>query len=265
MKEKIGKIFGTLLFVVLIMCLFYLIFLTNKKTNKGEIKMIELTGNHLLSAKEYLVYAGLSAGSNYGALTLPGIKNKFASHPYISRVDVEDEGNNQVRVYLTEKNIEAVLLASGEPHFLTDDFQVLPMFPNTKFGDLPVVSNPGDNVKIKPLSFLKTYEILEAFKIIEASKLTNENMYRKLSEINLRNGGDIVLSFTGLKPPVLFGHGEAAKKMVYLDLMWNSPEGNNLIDSSEYIDLRFADEIFVGSPVAENNSPGGTHKSGLSE
>ncbi len=265
MKEKIGKILGTLLFVVLISCLFYLIFLSNKKNNKGEIKMIELTGNHLLSEKDYLSFARLGDNSKYGSLTLPEIKNRFASHPYVLRVDVEDAGNNEVKVFLTEKNVEAVLLAAGEPNFITDDFQVLPIFPDAKFSDLPVISNPGNEIKIKPLSYLKSGEIVEAFKIIEASKLTNESMYKKLSEINLRNGGDVVLSFTGLKPPVLFGHGEAAKKMVYLDLMWNSPEGNNLIDSSEYIDLRFADEIFVGSSVAENNSPGDASKTGLGE
>lgn len=227
--------------------------------------MIELTGNHLLSAKEYLAYARLDDKSKFGGLTLADVKNRFANHPYISKVDVEDEGNNQIKVYLTEKNIEAVLLASGEPNFITNDFQILPILPNAKFTDLPVISNIGNTKAIKPLSVLKTDDIVEAFKIIEASKLTNESMFRKLSEINLRNGGDIILSFSGLKPPVLFGHGEAAKKMVYLDLMWNSPEGNNLIDSSEYIDLRFADEIFVGSSVAENNSPGDAHKTGLSE
>ena len=227
--------------------------------------MIELTGNHLLSADEYLAFARLGDKSQYGGLTLPDIKNRFANHPYISKVDVEDEGNNQVKVYLTEKKIEAVLLTAGEPRFITDDFQVLSILPKAKFTDLPVISNPGNEKEIKLLSYLKTEDIVEAFKIIDASWLTNESMSQKLSEINLRNGGDIILSFSGLKPPVLFGHGEAAKKMVYLDLMWNSPEGNNLIDSSEYIDLRFADEIFVGSSVSENNSPSATQKIGLSE
>jgi len=228
--------------------------------------MVELTGNNLLSADEYLTFAMLGDKSKYAGLTLPDIKKRFENHPYVSKVDVEDEGNNRVKVYLKEKNIEAVLLDGGEPHFISGNFEVLPILSNTKFTDLPIISNSGNQNKIKPLSYLKTGNMIEAFKIIEASKLTNENMFKKLSEINLRNGGDIILSFSGLKPPVLFGHGGAAKKMVYLDLMWNSSEeGNDLIDSSEYIDLRFADEIFVEPSVSEINSPAETQKNGLSE
>lgn len=161
---------------------------------------------------------------------------------------MEDLGNQKVKVYLTEKNLEAVLLSAGEPHFISDQFQILPMLPNTKYLDLPVISNPESNQKLELLSYLKTDEIIQSFRIIEAIKLTNENLFKKLSEINLRNGGDIILSISGLKPPVLFGKGEAAKKMVYLDLMLNGmTNSGSLVDSSEYIDLRFANEIYLGS------------------
>ncbi len=263
MKEKTSKVFGLFLFVVLITGLFYLIFFSSKKTTKGEIKMIEISGNQLLPAHEYLTFTKLDNSSKYHSLTLSSIKERFEKHPYIEKVDVEDLGNNKAKVYLTEKNIEAVLLSEGEPRFISDKFQVLPMLPNIKFLDLPVISNPQNNQDVKLLSFLKTDEILQSFRIIEAVKLTNEDMVKKLSEINLRNGGDIILTFSGIKPPVLFGKGEAAKKMVYLDLMLNGmTTGSSLVDSSEYIDLRFANEIFLGAAGTEETA---VHKIGLSE
>jgi hypothetical protein len=78
--------------------------------------------------------------------------------------------------------------------------------------------------------------------------MTNVNMAKRLSEINLRKGGDIILTLSGVKPPVIFGKGEAPKKMVYLDIMWSKIIGqNSLADNSDYIDLRFSDEIFVGT------------------
>jgi len=250
MSEKLGKILGTFVFVVLISCLIYLVFFSNKKTDKGEVKMIEIYGNHLLPVNEYLAFTRLSDSSKYRNLTLQQIKERFESHPYIAEADVEYAGSNTVKVHLTEKNIEAVLLSAGEPNFITDNFQILPLMANTKFMDFPVISNSSFEKEFKPLSYIKTSDIVEAFKIIESAKLTNGNMAKKLSEINLRKGGDIILTFSGIKPPVIFGKGEAAKKMVYLDIMWTKIiEQNSLAVNSDYIDLRFSDEIFVGTSV----------------
>ena len=218
--------------------------------------MIEITGNHLLPKSDYLEFTKLNDSAQFDFLTLPVIKDRFEKHPYIAKVDVEYTGNNSVKVYLTEKNIEAVLLAGSEPQFISDDFHILPMLQDTKAQDIPVISNPQIEKSGALPSLFKTDGMVEAFKIIEAAKLTNENIYKRLSEINLRNGGDIILTISGIKPPVLFGKGEAAKKMVYLDIMWNGMnESSDLMKSSEYIDLRFANEIYVGT----------SDKTGLSE
>jgi cell division septal protein FtsQ len=248
MTEKSGKILGTFVFVVLISCLIYLVFFSNRKTDKGEVKMIEIFGNHLLPVNEYMSYTRLGNSSKFGNLTLQTIKQRFEKHPYVLNADVEFAGSHTVKVHLTEKNIEAVLLSANEPNFITDDFQILPLLPNTKFMDFPVISNPSFEKEMKPLSYIKAYDIVEAFKIIESAKLTNQSMSKRLSEINLRKGGDIILTFSGVKPPVIFGKNEAPRKMVYLDIMWSKIiEQNSLADNSEYIDLRFSNEIFVGA------------------
>jgi hypothetical protein len=131
--------------------------------------------------------------------------------------------------------------------FITDQFELLPLFGNTKFNDLPIISNLPPGEAYKPLSKLNTDEIKQAFKIIDAAKLANEGILKRLSEINLRHGGDIILTFSGIKTPVIFGKNGAAKKLVYLDIIWDDMvSGKNLVENSEYIDLRFANEIYVG-------------------
>lgn len=210
--------------------------------------MIEVSGNNLLPVNDYLAFTGLGDNSKLNGLPLQEIKARFERHPYVLNANVEFAGNNTVKVELTEKNIEAVLLSAGEPDFITGNFQVLPLLPNTKFTDFPVISNSSIQGEIKPLSYISAPDITEAFKIIESAKLANENMFKRLSEIDLRKGGDIILTFSGVKPPVIFGKGEAPKKMVYLDVMWpNIIKENSIADNSEYIDLRFSDEIFVGT------------------
>lgn len=246
MREKKGKILGTLVFLLLILCILFLTFFPAKKNSHGELKMVEINGNVLLSENDYLTFTKLNEQGTISSVSLPVIKDRIEKHPYVAKADVEASGNTAT-VLLSEKTLEAVLLVNGQAWFISSDFQLLPMFSDTKYEGLPVISNAADITSAEPLSVVNSSDVKEAFKIIEAAKRTNKNIYKRLSEINLRNGGDIVLSFTEIKTPVIFGRGEEAKKMVYLDIMWEGIiEGNTLVQQSDYIDLRFAGEVYIG-------------------
>jgi len=248
MNDNRGKILGTFIFVVLISLMFYLIFFLSAKKETGEIEMIEVTGNVLLDGKEYLSFTRLDNIAEDDGISLPLIKDRFEKHPYVRAAEVEYVGNKKIEVLLTEKKILAVILIEPEPYFISEDFQVLPMFLNTKFIDVPVISNAVFKNDPAVLSYARTDELTEAMKIIESVRMTNHNMSSSLSEINLRNGGDIILTFSGLRAPVIFGRKSAAKKMVYLEMLWDKLlNGKGLVERSEYVDLRFANEIFIGS------------------
>jgi cell division septal protein FtsQ len=245
MRENYGKILGTILFILLISCMLYLTFFSTKKINKGDMEMIEITGNNLLNESDYLNFTRLNDLSLNHNLPIRVIKDRFEKHPYISNADVEESGN-KAKILLTEKKVMAVILNNTDPFFITEDFQVLPLFSDTKFSDLPIIRNSSKNNLIKPLSFIKNSDLIDAFKIIDAAKKTNQNIYKRISEIDLRMGGDIVLSLSGIKTPIVFGRGEEARKMVYLEIMWDGIlEGNSLVRNSDYIDLRFANEVYV--------------------
>src|SRR5690606_17332546 len=188
MRENRSKLMGIMIFLLLISCLLFLIFYTTESTNKGEILMIEITGNNLLSETDYLTFSQLDNLKGYENVTLPLIKDRLEKHPYVVSADVELENQNKTKVILKEKKIMAVVLGGREPYFITEEFQILPLFTNTKFSDLPVISNPKKSDSLKPLEIFKDEDIIEAFKIIDAARLTNKNILKRLSEINLRNG-----------------------------------------------------------------------------
>jgi cell division protein FtsQ len=124
---------------------------------------------------------------------------------------------------------------------------VLPVIANTRINEIPVLSNVSESYKLKPLYKFKTTDILEAFKIIDAARFTNPKMLKSLAEINLRNGGDVVLMFSGLNIPVIFGRGNEAEKTVCLQaVLSNYFDGNTLLAESSYLDLRFNNELYVG-------------------
>ena len=245
MHKNYGKILGTILFILLISCMLYLTFSSTKKINKGDIEMIEITGNYLLNESDYLTFTRLNDLSFNHNIPLRVIKDRFEKHPYISRAEVEENGN-KAKIVLSEKKIMAVILNNAEPFFITENFQVLPMFSDTKLADLPVIRNSKESNAIKPLDFIRNSDLIDAFKIIDAAKNTNMNIYKRISEIDLRKGGDIILNLSGIKSPIVFGRGEEARKMIYLEIMWDGIlEGNNLMQESDYIDLRFANEVYI--------------------
>ena len=247
MMKNGSKIFGTLFFIALVSLLFYLILLPKKKIMRS-ITKIELSGNKFLIDNDYLKQTKLSDVKNFNDISLAVIKDRLEKHPYILRADVEMKGN-KIFAYVTERKMIAIIIKDTDLYFVSNNFEILPVMPETKLIDLPVISNPAKDDDVKPFAFIKNNGLLDALKIIEAIKLTDQRILNHLSEINLRTGGDIVLTFSGYPVPIIFGRGEEARKMVYLEGLWENKDLNNIIKNSSYIDLRFAGSIYAGSEV----------------
>lgn len=248
MKKDFGNIFGVILLVVILALTVYLSLFKYNEKGKEEINMINVNGNNLLSKDIYLKYADLDQSSIFDDLTLNVIKKRIELHPYIAKAEVKSDGRGNVEVRIKEKDIYAILLGKTEPYFLTNDFELLQIQEYTSYAEIPVISNFRINEKLTPSKILKNDDIVDAFRIIDASKITDPDLAKKLSEINLKNGGDIILTFSGVNYPVLFGRGSESKKMIYLSLVWERI--NNLkvdYQNTEYIDLRFNNEVYIGS------------------
>ena len=248
MKKDFGKIFGVILLTVIALSITYLSLFTYNQKGKEEIKMININGNNLLSKEIYMRFADLDQSSAYDDLNLNIIKKRIEEHPYIAKAEVKSDGRGNVDVKIKEKEIYAVLLSSNEPFFLTGDFELLKIHEFTTYSDIPVISNFRISDKLLPSKVYANEDIIEAYKIIDAAKITDIELAKKLSEINLKNGGDVVLNFSGINYPIVFGRGNESKKMIYLSLVWeriNSLRAS--FQSPQYIDLRFSDEAYIGT------------------
>ena len=248
MKKDFGKIFGVILLSAIIIAIFYLSLFKYYEKGKEEIKMVNINGNSLLSNEIYMRFADIDQSSVYHDLNLNMIKKRIEEHPYVAKAEVKSDGIGNVDVKIMEKAIYAVLLSRTEPYFLTNDFELLKIHEFTTYSDIPLISNFRLAEKLVPAKVYKSEDIVNAFRIIDAAKITDIELSKKLSEINLKSGGDVVLTFSGVNYPVLFGRGNESKKMIYLSLVWERI--NNLKESfqnTEYIDLRFTNEAYIGS------------------
>ena len=223
--------------------------ITGSKANHKEVyNQIEVTENTLLPAKEYLRYAGLSDSTKYEDLTLLEVKTRIEKHPYLRKAEVEFDGVNTILVEVQEKEIKATLLQKNELKLLTSDLETLPLFPPAAINDLPVISN----LNISGKNSYSEENILFAFRIIDAISMSDTTVRKNLAEINLRKGGDVILTFTGFKFPVLFGKSDEVKKALILKNIWQElSDEENLNGSTEYLDLRYKNKVFIGKRKTE--------------
>ncbi len=247
-KETRSKILGLLLFVILTVWILYLSLAVQRPELDEQIRSITITGNNLLNENDYLAYAKLTGNDLSGNVTLPVIKSRLEKHPYIKRADVEFSGNNEVHINLNEKKIKAVLVSDNKLFLATGNFEILPLIQNTKVSNMPVVTNLSSDILLKKNEILKTPGLVEAFKILDAADMTGGGLAKTLSEINLRNGGDIILLFSGIKPPVILGKGNTAEKIYAFNQLVNVDNADKaMVMNSSYVDLRFKNEIFLGN------------------
>ena len=243
MKDRASKISGLVFFLFLFAGLVFLILTISGSNEENEFETIELSGNSLLSEIEYLKYTGLKDSALYNSISLIDIKSKLENHPYVIKADVRFDGINRVLAEIIEKNPRAFILSKNKFELITEDCEFLPVINENLVARLPIISN----LKNLNNETLSKAQLKAAFRIIDAVKIVDENMYENLAEINLRNGGDILIMFTGFPFPIVFGKNYEARKILALKNIWDSiliEKGSTFI--IEYIDLRYKNKIFIG-------------------
>lgn len=243
MKDRASKISGLIFFLLLCAGLVFLILALSGSNEENNYETIELSGNSLLSEIEYLKYTGLKDPTLYDSLSLIDVKAKLENHPYVIKADVRFDGINKIFAEIIEKNPKAFILNKNKFELITEDCEFLPVINENLVARLPIISN----LKTPKNETLSKAQLKAAFRIIDAVKIIDENMYGSLAEINLRNGGDILIMFTGFTFPIVFGKNYEVKKILALKNIWDSM----LIEKSsafiiEYIDLRYKNKIFIG-------------------
>jgi len=244
MTVKKGFFIPFFIFVLLSGFIIYISFFRNESLKPVKISEIVITGDSLIGGQDYLSFIKLKKKDVNVPLEI--VKSRLLKHPYISSVEMR-YADSRLEIKIKEKVLKAHLVSDSESWIITEDFQLLPDLKNYKAVlDLPVINKFYTGKKIECLSFISSPLLVSAFRIIDAARMIDVNLFKALSELDLSDPNNIVLNFSGAKAPVYFGKGDEAKKMMYLEIFWrNTTEGPSLISNSNYIDLRFDNEIFA--------------------
>jgi cell division protein FtsQ len=237
MKEL--RNYSALSLVAITICL---IFGANSWKSNLKIKQINIEGNRIVGANEIIQLAHVQIGTLLYNVNLTTIQQNIISHYYIKDAIVERNLPNSIQIQITER-IPLALVNRTETTYLDEDGVVLPRSISHKILDLPMISGISTTGPLNFGSSLSQTDVREALQILSVMKRVYRTMYHNISEVQLRNGGDIVLYSTEGGVPIIFGHGELASKLVRLETFWNTIVRTRGPQHLQYVDLRYQDQI----------------------
>lgn len=248
-KVKIGSI---ILFTTIIGVVILLSFVIKDDQNT-QIKFIELKGNYHLSQNEYMKYAHIENSDEYSFLSPKIIKDRLEKHPYIKRVDlILSESTLNIEIF--EKNFESLLMANGKEYLISDENIVIPKLQNSEKIDFPIISEPNKASEIKEFSkAILNNDVKIGLKIVAAIKIINPKLYESLSEVNLRDGKDIILQFSSLNIPIVVGRNNEIEKIILFEKLMQKLDYSKIENTLSYIDLRYSQYLYVGKSNEKNS------------
>ena len=239
--------FGTrkkLLLVGLLLGIGGLVVWSNVWKSNLTVSTVTVEGNVIVDANEILQLAHVKEGALMYDLDLAEIQKNVSSNFFVRDAVVERDLPSTIRVTVIERS-PITMVNHGNILYLDEEGVVLPHSISKETFDLPILSGLPAGVPFKVGSTVENRDVQESLRILVASKTVSSELYHLISEIRLRNGGDIVLYSAERGVPIIFGHGDVASKMVRLETFWNEVVRERGAQHLQYVDLRFADQIVV--------------------
>ncbi len=209
-----------------------------------KVKRVTIEGNRIVETAELTQLIKVPKNTPLQEIDLMAVRRDIMSHHFIKDAVVERDLPATLKVTVKER-VPLAIINSTEILYLDEDGVVLPHSISKQLFDLPVLTGMPDGLALAPGATLKNPDIQEALRILACTKLVNKELYHLISEVRLRNGGDIVLYASEWGVPIIFGQGEIPSKLVRLEAFWNDVVRERGSDNLQYVDLRFDDQVVV--------------------
>jgi cell division protein FtsQ len=233
-----------LLFGGLILGIVGLIVWSNVWKSNLTVTKVVVEGNRIVEANEVLQLAQVALGTPMYDVDLAGIRNAVTSNFFIKDAVVKRDLPSTIRIMVQERSPIAIV-NRGDILYLDDEGVVLPHSISKETFDLPILSGVPAESPLKSGTTIKLVDVQEALTILAAAKLVSKELYHLISEVRLRNGGDLVLYAAEGGVPIIMGRGDIACKLVRLEAFWNEVVRERGPQALQYVDLRYEDQVVV--------------------
>ncbi|HTX17270.1 MAG TPA: FtsQ-type POTRA domain-containing protein [Bacteroidota bacterium] len=217
---------------------------------------IIVEGEHILTKDEIVKLSQISLKTNMYDADLSGIAANVEKNHFVKSVAVTRDAPGIIRISVVERTPIALVVPPGGAELLSVDEEgyVLPHASSQSMFDLPVISGV-DSVAGIPVGQRTTQgDVLAAIEVLDVARKVSSELYHMISEVRIRSGHDMILYSADTGIPILFGRGDAAKKLVTLDAFWKKFVAEQGAQEFRYIDVRFDGQVVVSSRPADSQT-----------
>ncbi len=231
-------------FVGLLLGVTGLVVASNLWKSELRVRRVAVEGNRIVETPEILQLVKIAKDAQLHEVDLMAVRKNVLSHYFIKDAVVERDLPATIKITVKERAPLAIVNAQ-EVLYLDEDGVVLPHSISKALFDLPILSGVPGTITLKPGMTLKNADVQEALEILATSKLLGKELYYMISEVRLRDGGDIVLYAAEWGVPIIMGKGNIPNKLVRLETFWREVVRQQGSERLQYVDLRFDDQIVV--------------------
>lgn len=231
-------------FIGLLLGVTGLVVASNLWKSELTVRRVAVKGNRIVETPEILQLVKIAKDAQLHEVDLMAVRKNVLSHYFIKDAVVERDLPATIKITVKERAPLAIVNAQ-EVLYLDEDGVVLPHSISKALFDLPILSGVPGTITLKPGMTLKNADVQEALEILATSKLLGKELYYMISEVRLRDGGDIVLYAAEWGVPIIMGKGNIPNKLVRLETFWREVVRQQGSERLQYVDLRFDDQIVV--------------------
>jgi cell division protein FtsQ len=210
---------------------------------------IIVEGEHILTKDEVVKLAQISLKTKMYDIDLTSVQKRIQKDHFVKSVAVMRDAPSTVRISVEERTPIALLSFPGTSGLLYIDEEgyILPHVATQAIFDLPLISGADSQAVASIGQRTPHADVLAALEALESARQVSNELFHMISEVSIRNGHDMVLYSAEGGVPIIFGRGDAAKKMVKLDAFWKKFIAEQGSRDLRYIDLRFEDQVVVSA------------------
>jgi cell division protein FtsQ len=239
MSEVKSKTAGVFVLIFIALCL---VFGANAWKSSLRIKQIHIDGNRIVGANEILQLTQIPMNTFLYKVDLTAIQRNVMSHHYIKDAVVERNLPYSIHIQVVER-VPIAIVNRSEIKYLDESGVVLPGSISHRLFDLPMISGISASESLALGSTIQEPDVIEALHLLATMKIVNRPMYHNISEVQLRNGSDLVVYSAEGGVPIIFGRDEIPGQLVRLETFWNNVVHTRGTQFLQYIDLRYHDQI----------------------
>jgi len=216
---------------------------------------IVVEGERILTKEEIVKLAQVSLKTKMYDVDLISIQKNIEQNHFVKSAVVTRDAPATIRISVEERMPIALLAVPGKGGmlYIDDEGYVLPHVSSQAIFDLPVISGIDSLADVAIGECTSQADILAALEALKTAQRVSNELFHLVSEVRIHSGHDMVLYSADTGVPIIFGRGDAVKKMVKLDAFWKKFVAEQGSQDIRYIDIRFEDQVVVSSFKTEDS------------